>query len=86
MQNTVTQQDIDALISASNIQVATIHEKVTVMHVKLPSGFVLTETSGAVDKANYSEETGARVCLEKIKSKLWYLEGYRLQCAVAKQS
>lgn len=82
MKNTVTKEQIDALLAASEITASTQFEKVTVVCCKLPNGFVITEASGAVDKANYSEEIGRSVCMERITNKLWELEGYRLACAL----
>lgn len=78
MKNTVTRQDIDALLAASEIDVCTKFEKVTVVTVRMPNGFVLVESSGAVDKANYSEQLGRKTCLERIAIKLWQFEGYKL--------
>jgi hypothetical protein len=75
----VTQEDIDKLIENAEINVRTIHDKVTLVIVKLENGFVLTESSGCVDEANYSAAIGSQECLRKIKDKLWELEGYRLQ-------
>lgn len=77
-QNTITQDQIDALLSASEIEVATRFSKVTVVSVKLPHGFVITEACGAVDPANYDEKIGRDICLGRIKNKLWELEGYVL--------
>lgn len=85
MKNTVTREQIDALMAASDIDVVTKFEKVTVVTVRLPNGFVLVEASGAVDKANYSEEIGRRTCLDRIATKLWSFEGYRLACEIAEQ-
>lgn len=79
MKNSVTQETIDQLLAGSEIHVETVFDKVTIVAVKLPSGFVLSESSGAVDPANYDEEIGKSICLDKIKDKLWELEGYRLQ-------
>lgn len=78
MKNSVTIEQIDKLIAESTITVQTVYEKVTVVCCKLLNGFVITESSGAVDKANYSEEIGAECCMEKIKNKLWEFEGYAL--------
>lgn len=78
----VTQAQIDALIENAEITVETIYEKVTVVTVKLENGFCLSEASGAVDPANYSEDIGKDICLERIKNRLWELEGYALQKAV----
>lgn len=83
MKNTITREQIDALMAGSDVDVCTKFEKVTVVTVRLPNGFVLVEASGAVDKANYSEEMGKRVCLDRIAVKLWSFEGYRLSSQLA---
>lgn len=78
MINTVTEQQIKDLISNSEVEVKTVFDKVTVVCLRLPNGFVITEASGAVDPANYSEEIGRQICMERITNKLWELEGYVL--------
>ena len=78
MKNSVTVEQIDALLEASEITVDTVYDKVTVVCCKLPNGFVITEASGAVDPANYDVNIGKHVCMERIKNKLWELEGYAL--------
>ena len=81
--NRVTKEQINALLESAEISVETKFEKVTVVVCKLKNGFVITEASGAVDPANYSEEIGKEVCMNRIKNKLWELEGYCLQKRVA---
>lgn len=76
---TVKAADIRKLLEEAEISVTTQFDKVTVVCVKLKSGFVITEAAGAVDPRNYSEEIGKEVCLERIKRKLWEMEGYALQ-------
>jgi len=76
---TIIQSYISDLLSRSEIIASTVFDKVTVVHCKLPNGFVLTETSGCVDPANYSYEMGTEICLKKIEDQIWYLEGYLLQ-------
>lgn len=44
---------------------------------------MLVEASGAVDKSNYSEAQGAKICLERIATKLWQFEGYKLSAVRA---
>lgn len=58
--NKVTQEQIAKLIAEAKIDVATVQEKCTVVTVTLKSGFILSESSACVDKANYNEEIGAR--------------------------
>lgn len=60
-------------------------DKCTLVCVKLENGFVLTESSACVDPANYNEEIGKEICFERIKNKIWELEGYRLQCDIFKE-
>lgn len=81
--NKVTQEQIAKLISEAKIDVATVQEKCTVVTVTLKSGFILSESSACVDKANYNEEIGVRCCMERIERKLWELEGYALQKELA---
>lgn len=78
--NTITQAEIDDLISKSQINVRTVFAKCTIVSVQLPNGFVLVESSSCVDPLNYSEAMGMSICIERIKNRLWELEGYRLQC------
>lgn len=83
---TVTQAQIDALIDTAEITVETIYDKMTVVTVKLANGFCISEASGAVDPENYEEKIGKAICLERIKNKLWELEGYCLQKQVYEDS
>lgn len=78
----VTPEQIEAIISASKIEVTTIGEKTTLVHAVLPNGFVIVESSSCVDPENYNEELGKSLCIGRIKNKIWELEGYRLQCSI----
>lgn len=60
----------------------TIGDKTTLVRAVLVNGFEVIESSACVDKANYSEEIGVEICLNKIKDKIWYLLGFLLQTAV----
>lgn len=77
--NTITQAQIDKMIQESQIQVKTVFGKCTIVAVQLKNGFVLVESSSCVDPINYSEAMGMAICIERIKNKLWELEGYKLQ-------
>lgn len=82
MQNTITQSDIDNLMSHSQVTTMTMFGKCTIVALQLPNGFVIVESSSCVDPANYDEKLGQQICLERIQNKLWELEGYKLQCAL----
>jgi hydroxymethylpyrimidine/phosphomethylpyrimidine kinase len=79
MQNTVTQEQIDNLFSKCKIEATKLGTKTTVMVVTLPNGFELCESSSCVDPVNYNQELGESICKERIKNKIWELEGYLLQ-------
>ena len=52
---------------------------VTYVTVRMKNGFTLRESTTCVDPANYSEEIGKQICLEKIEDKVWFLLGFLLQ-------
>lgn len=79
IKKTITQEDIDTLLAEAEVGVATVHDKCTMVSVKLKSGFIITESSACVDPANYDVETGFNICMDHIANKLWELEGYALQ-------
>lgn len=82
MKTSVTQHDIDRLMSEADIRVETVHGKCTVVSVKLKNGFVLTASSACVDPRNYDKAIGKANCLQQIESQLWLLEGYYLQKSI----
>jgi len=51
----------------------------TYVVVRMKNGFTLRESTTCVDAANYDENIGKQICLEKIEDKVWYLLGYALQ-------
>lgn len=51
----------------------------TYVTVKMKNGFTLRESTTCVDPANYNENIGRDICLEKIEDKVWFLLGYQLQ-------
>ncbi len=82
--NTVTAKQIDELIENSEIDSKKVMDKCTVVTCRLPSGFIIVEFSACVDPANYDHELGTKICMERIKAKIWELEGYMLQSHLAK--
>lgn len=77
--NTITSDYVDEIIMNSEIEIQTVFDKCTIVACKLPNGFVIVESSACVSPDNYNEEMGYEICLEKIKDKVWELEGYKLQ-------
>lgn len=79
---TVTTERIAYLMATAEWDVKTIFDKCTVVTAKLENGFVLVESSACVDPENYDEKVGENICKNKIREKLWELEGYALQKSV----
>jgi hypothetical protein len=79
----VTKEEIDALVSASTFTDTKLGQKTTVVCMTLPNGFELIESSGCVCAENYDHALGVDICKRRIVDKLWFVEGYRLQCDIA---
>lgn len=58
---------------------------VTYVTVRMKNGFTLRESTTCVDPANYDENVGRQICLEKIEDKVWMLLGYALQDKLANE-
>ena len=56
-------------------------DKTTIVRVTLKNGFEIVETSACVDKANYDQELGTKICMKRIEDKVWELLGFLLQTA-----
>jgi hypothetical protein len=83
--NKIHPGDVEAMISHYGITSLGGEDgraKVTVVVCTLINGFTITESSSCVDPANYDEQIGADICMEKIKDKIWFLLGFLLQSAV----
>ena len=76
---TVTPERIEQVMNDSKVTVQTLFDKCTVVACKLPSGFVIVEYSACVDPKNYNEKMGVEICMNRIKDKVWEMEGYKLQ-------
>jgi len=83
MTNTVTKEQIEAILSQSKHYDAKLGTKTTAVTVVLPNGFEITETSACVDPANYSHDIGVSICKKRLVDRLWMLEGYALQNKLA---
>lgn len=76
--NRVTSDMVDELIDNSEVIVDTLFDNCTMVALRLPNSFVIVETSACVDPDNYSEEIGFDICMERIRNKVYELEGYKL--------
>ena len=74
----VTKEHVQDLMERSTFEVMKMMDKTTVVACKLPSGFVIVESSSCINPANYVEELGESICKKRIENRLYELEGYRL--------
>lgn len=82
--NTVTREEV--LANMQDVIVRTLQDfekPCTYVTVRMKNGFTLRESTTCVDPANYDEEIGKQICLEKIEDKVWFLLGYALQDKIA---
>lgn len=77
--NTVTEEQVDEILENARIECDTVFDKCTVMYCQLDNGFIIVESSACVDPANYSSKMGYKICLERVRNKVWELQGYALQ-------
>ena len=81
---TVTQEQVNENMKDVIVRTLQDFEKpCTYVTVRMKNGFTLRESTTCVDPANYDEEIGKKICLEKIEDKVWFLLGYALQDKVA---
>ena len=71
--------DINEMIENSQVKVVKVFDRCTTVAVKLPNGFIITESISSVDEASYNEETNTQICLERIKHKISEFEAYKTQ-------
>lgn len=63
----------------ASVESTRVGEKTTIVIATLKNGFEITETSSCVDKANYDQELGTKICMKRIENKVWELLGFLLQ-------
>jgi len=77
--NTITADNVESFIAC--YEDFKIGEKTTVVKATLVNGFIIVESSSCVDPANFNQDMGIDICLERIKNKVWELLGFMLQTA-----
>ena len=63
------------------VDTTTLGDRTTVVRCILVNGFEIVESSSCVDPRNYNERIGQKICMRKIKDKIWELLGFLLQTA-----
>lgn len=76
---TITNTQVEDVLKRSKIDVSTYESRTTVVHVTLPNGFIITETSSSAKERMYNKEIGKEICLEKIRDKIKELYSFHLR-------
>lgn len=76
----ISQSMVDDFIAYH--ETMTMGGKTTVVRAVLKNGFEIVESSSCVSAENYDEKLGEKICLSKVKDKIWELLGFLLQTAV----
>lgn len=76
----IPSEKIDDIMEKSEYQEMDCFDCCTVVIMKMPNGFVLVEKAGTIDPAGYDPELGRRICHERLKDRVWELEGYVQKC------
>lgn len=63
-------------------ETVTMGGKTTVVRAVLKNGFEIVESSSCVSTENYDEKMGEKICMKRIRNKVWELLGFLLQTAV----
>ena len=77
----IGQSMVDDFIA--EVHTSTLGEKCTVVRAVLRNGFEIVESSACVSAENYDEALGKKICLGKIKDKVWFLLGFLLQTGMS---
>lgn len=77
----ISQKAVDDFIVETHVE--TVGDKTTIVRAVLKNKFEIVESSSCVSPKLYDEELGAKICMKKIKDKVWYLLGFLLQTADA---
>lgn len=84
MANTVTQEQVNAILKKSKFEVFhRVFGKQCMVVALLPNGFTIVGESACVDPSNYVDEIGEEIAKKRIEEKVWELEGYNLQCELS---
>ena len=77
--NSLVENDVTRFFD--NVESTKMGEKTTVVKGTLINGYEMIEGSSCVDPKNYNEELGTKICVGRMRNKVWELMGFVLQWA-----
>lgn len=72
----LSKEDIDAIVDNSVQKVWHPFPTITIVAWELPNGYVISDQSGCIDPDNYDESLGVEYARERLRNRVWELEGY----------
>jgi hypothetical protein len=76
MPASIPESTVEEVILQSDIHVEKTGHKTTVLHAILPNTFEVTVTSACNEPADYDKEVGRKICMRRLKDKVWELMAY----------
>lgn len=72
----IPEEKIVKIIEDSTVHIYDEFDNCTVVVMQLPNGYVLVESSGCIDPAEYDHDLGVDCCMKALERRVWQLEGY----------
>lgn len=76
---TTTEEYIDSLLVDSEMKYLHLYDTLTVVVLKLRSGFCLVGKSACISPELFDKDLGLKIAYNDARDQLWELEGYRLK-------
>ena len=73
--------EIDDILSHAKINTVCLTNKTVSVTVTLANGFEITDTGSCLNPDDFNVEIGKDVAMQRIKDRLWMLEGYHRAAA-----
>ena len=86
MSNTVTKEQIGALLDEADKEERIFWDKELCVSYKLKCGFTILGRAACVDPRNFDIQIGRMYAREDAENQLWMLEGYMLQNKLYQES
>lgn len=74
----LTEAEIETIFNESDIEVSTLWDRITIMTVRLPNGFVLNTSATTLTSEDFDVEIGTAICERRIKAKIAQYTGFSL--------
>ena len=84
MKTRITREDIDEILKKTLIKTHKYGDQTLVLEAGLPNGFEIVVSYSSDNAENYDSIKAQQICMEKLVSKIFEFERYRLQSELLK--